>query len=95
MLTNNQLASVFERLATVAVSYAVGAGFIDAGDEHVWSALLIAVCSGAYALYSNRSKRLAERAADAGMTVIAPAKIADKSNSPGVISAETFVATRK
>ena len=95
MLTNVQLSAVFERLATVAVSYAVGAGFLDAGDAQIWSGLIVAVLSGGYAIYTNRAKRLAERAASAGMTVVAPPQIADASKSPDVVSSAAVAVVPK
>lgn len=95
MLTNAQLTAICERVATVAVSYAIGYGVIDAGDAQVWTGLLVAIVSGGFALWQNRAKRIAEKAAAAGMTVIAPPDIADTTKSPAIVSSTRNVVVPK
>lgn len=85
-----QLNSVLERLAVVAISYAVGAGYIAPGDEQTYVAIAVAVLTGVVALWNNRQKRIAEKASDAGLEVIAPDDIANKTTRPGIFSSEYY-----
>lgn len=85
-LNNSQLVAVIERFAVVAIGYAVGNGIVAPEDAQTYVAVAVAIVSGGLALWNNRSKRLAERTAQAGMTVLAPARIADNSKSIAVIS---------
>lgn len=85
-LNNSQIIAFVERLAVVATSYAVGKGFVAPEDATTITAVLVAVVSGGIALWNNRSKRLAERAASAGMTVVAPPQIADHTKSNAIVS---------
>jgi hypothetical protein len=85
-LNNSQVIAFVERLAVVATGYAVGKGFVAPEDATTITAILVAIVSGAIALWNNRNKRLAERTASAGMTVIAPPQIADHTKSRAVVS---------
>lgn len=87
-LNNSQIGGMIERLAVVAVGYAVGAGYVAADDAQTFTALIVAVVSAGIAIWNNRKKRLAERAASAGMTVLAPTKIADNTKSSAIISSD-------
>lgn len=87
-LNNSQISSMIDRLATVAVGYAVGAGYIAPEDQQTFIAFVVAGISVVAAIWNNRKKRLAERAASAGMTVLAPTNIADNTKSSAIISSE-------
>lgn len=84
-----QFGALLERLAVVATSYAIGAGYVAPEDEQSVAALAVAVVSGGLALYNSRQKRLAERASAAGMLVVAPEKIAATTRSPRIFSDES------
>lgn len=86
MLNNNQISAFVERIATVAVGYAVGAGYLSQDDTQVIVGMIVAVFSGTYAIWNNRQKRLAERAAATGLSVIAPDDIARNTRSPKIVS---------
>lgn len=94
-LNNSQITAVLERFAVVAVGYAVGKGYVSIEDTQTYVALFVGLVSGGLALWNNRSKRLAERAASAGMTVIAPANIADNTRSMAIVSSEENMVVRK
>lgn len=94
-INNSQITAVLERFAVVAVGYAVGKGYVSIEDTQTYVAMLVGVVSGGIALWNNRNKRLAERTASAGMTVIAPAKIADNTASSAIVSSDTNMIVRK
>lgn len=81
-----QINGALERVAVVAAGYAVGKGWIAPEDVTTYVGIAVALVSGALAIWNNRSKRLAEKTAAAGMSVVAPARIADASKSPNVFS---------
>ena len=85
-LNTTQVNEALERLLLALAAWAVGKGYIAPEDATVYAGGLVAVFSAGVAIYNNRSKRLAEKAAAQGMTVIAPPNIADASKSPDVIS---------
>lgn len=87
-MNNSQFSSMIERIATIAVGYAVGAGYVAPDDAQTYVAFFVALVSVIVAIYNNRQKRLAERAAQAGLIVLAPKKIADNTKSPSIISAD-------
>lgn len=95
LLNNTQIAGAIERVAVIAVGYAVGAGYIAHDDAQTITGIVVAIVSGGLAIWNNRKKRLAEKAASAGMTVIAPPEIADKSKSNFVVSAAENMIVRK
>ncbi len=91
-LNNTQIVGFIERFAVISVGYAVGAGYVAQDDAQAYIGFIVALVSGGFAVWNNRQKRLAEKAAATGMTVIAPAQIADNSKSSNVVSsAENMV----
>jgi dienelactone hydrolase len=64
-------------------------------DTQVVVGVIVAVFSGTYAIWNNRQKRLAERAASTGLSVIAPDDIARNTKSPNVVSSSENVIVKK
>jgi hypothetical protein len=93
-VNNSQILAVFERLAIVGAGFAVGHGWISVEDSEPVIAAVVAIASALFAVWNNRNKRLAERTASAGMTVLAPKAIAETTKSEKIISsAENVVVT--
>jgi hypothetical protein len=92
---NTQINAALERFAVVALGYAVGKGWIAPEDVTTYAAAFVAVVSAGLAIWNNRSKRLAEKTAAAGMTVIAPPQIADNTKSSAVVSSAEYSAQPK
>lgn len=94
-LNTTQINAALERLAVVALGYAVGKGWIAQEDVTTYAAAGVAIVSAILAAWNNRSKRLAEKAAANGMQVVAPPSIADASKSQDVVSSAAFEVVSK
>jgi len=94
-VNNTQINAALERCVVVFLAWGVGRGWVAPEDAAVYAGGIVALISAAVAIYNNRSKRLAENVAATGMTVIAPAAIADNSKSTAVLSASQFTVIPK
>lgn len=83
----SQVSGGVDRIILVALSFAVGKGWITQGDVANYSALILGILGALYSFWVNRSANLAKRAAAVpGTTVVTTPEIANAVPDAKVVS---------
>lgn len=95
MLPNwSQVSGLVERIIWVALSWALGKGYITSGDATNLATAFLAIAAAVYAYIVNRPSNLLKQAASVEVdgqktTVVAPAALANALPQPNIVSADS------
>ncbi len=96
-MNTSQIAALVERLATVGIASAVGAGYVAKGDEQLIVAAIVGIVSAAVGVWNNRATRLANRSAKANpdTVTVGSETLAANTSAPNIVSSRQYEVTTR